>query len=131
LAKLADDISTKQKGLKMMLEKMQDPKTKKVVQQYYDSLETLRGTLMGTKQTSMFADEQRIRENISELYSSVCYQEVKPSNLQEERVKGLKEEIKKATDKNTVLTKTFGDKIKAIQEKEILPKSKVDINKNN
>jgi len=131
LAKLADEISGKQKGLKLMLEKMGNPKTKKIVQQYYDSLETLRGTLMGTKQTSMFADEQRIRENISELYNAVCYQEVKPSNLQEERVKGLQGEIKKATDKNAVLTKTFADKVKTIQEKEILPKSKVDINKNN
>ncbi len=131
LAVLADDISNKQKGLKLMLEKMQNPKTKKVVQQYYDSLETLRGTLMGTKQTSIFADEERLREQISELYASVCYQEVKPSNLQEARVQGLEADVTKAADKHTLLTKTFSDKIKMIQEKEILPKSKVDLNKNN
>ena len=131
LARLADDITNKQKGLKLMLEKMQNPKTKKVVQQYYDSLETLRGTLMGTKQTSAFADEERLRENISQLYTGICYQEVRPSNLQEERVKGLQEEINKAEAKNVVITKTFSDKVKAIQEKEILPKSKVEVNKNN
>ena len=131
LAVLASDVSNKQKGLKLLLDKTQDPKAKKLVQQYYDSLETLRGTLMGTKQTSLFADEERIREHISELYTSVCYQEVRPSNLQEERVKGLQEDVKKAEEKNTTLTKLFSDKIKAIQEKEPLPKSKVDINKNN
>jgi photosystem II stability/assembly factor-like uncharacterized protein len=131
LAALAGDVSNKQKGLKLLLEKMQNPKTKKVVQQYYDSLETLRGTLMGTKQASIFADEERLRENISELYTGICYQEVRPSNLQEERVKGLQADVKKAEEKNAVLTKTFSDKVKAIQEKEILPNSKVDINKNN
>lgn len=113
------------------MEKMQNPAEKKVVQQYYDSLETLRGTLMGTKQTSFFADEERIRENLSELYSSVCYQEVRPSNLQEERVIGLQADIKKAEEKNTTLTKSFSDKIKAIQEKQDLPKSKIKNNKNN
>jgi photosystem II stability/assembly factor-like uncharacterized protein len=131
LATLAADVTGKQKNLKLILEKMQDPKEKKVVQQYYDSLETLRGTLMGTKQTSFFADEERIRENLSELYSSVCYQEVRPSNLQEERVIGLQAEIKKAEEKNTTLTTLFSDKIKAIQEKEDLPKSKIKNNKNN
>ena len=131
LAALADDISGKQKNLKLLSEKMQNPKEKKVVDAYYDSLETLRGTLMGTKQTSIFADEERIRENLSELYQSVCYQEVKPSNLQEERVAGLQVEIKKAEDKNAALTKLFSDKIKPFQEKENLPKSKVEKNKNN
>lgn len=131
LAALADDISGKQKSLKLLMDKMQNPKEKKIVEQYYDSLETLRGTLMGTKQTSIFADEERIRENLSEIYSSVCYQEVKPSNLQEERVTGLQAEIKKAEEKNAALTKLFSAKIKPFQEKENLPKSKVETNKNN
>jgi lipase chaperone LimK len=131
LAALASGVSAKQKGLKMMLEKMQDPKSKKLVQQYYDSLETLRGTLMGTKQTSFFADEERLREQITELYTAVCYQEVKPSNLQEQRVIGLQTELKKAEEKNEVLVKQFAAKVKAIQDKEVLPPSKVDGNKNN
>gem|GEM_PF-5878043 len=51
--------------------------------------------------------------------------------MQEERVKGLQADIKKAEDKNAVLTKTFSEKIKAIQDKAPLPKSKVEVNKNN
>jgi photosystem II stability/assembly factor-like uncharacterized protein len=125
LAKVSDDVSTKQKGLKSLIEKIQNPQSKKVAQQYYDSLEVLRSTMMATKQTSIFADEERIREQISELYSSVCYQEVKPSNLQEERVKGLEKEVQKAEAKNTELTKTFEAKIKAIQEKILVPPTKI------
>jgi photosystem II stability/assembly factor-like uncharacterized protein len=131
LASIATNVSNKQQGLKMMLEKMQDPKSKKIVQQYYDSLETLRGTLMGTKQTSFFADEERLREQITELYTAVCYQEVKPSNLQEQRVIGLQAEVKKAEEKNEMLVKQFAAKVKAIQEKEVLPPSKVAGNKSN
>ncbi|HMC99646.1 MAG TPA: hypothetical protein VKH37_05820, partial [Ferruginibacter sp.] len=129
LAALVDDVSNKQKSLKLMLDQMQDARSKKVVQQYYDSLETLRGTLMGTKQVSFFADEERLREKLSDLYTSVCYQEVRPSNLQVERTKVLQADIKKGEEKNAELTKTFSDKVKAIQEK--LPKTKVEINKNN
>ncbi|MEO7562668.1 MAG: hypothetical protein ABIT07_08735, partial [Ferruginibacter sp.] len=130
LAALVDDVSGKQKNLKLLLGKLQNPKTKVVVQQYYDSLENLRSTLMGTKQTSIFADEERLREKISELYISLANQEVRPSNLQEERVKGLQLDLKKGQEKNAAITKTFSDKVKAIQEAE-LPKSKVDLNKGN
>lgn len=131
LAVIAADVSNKQKGLKLLQEQTQNPKSKQVIQQYYDSLETLRGTLMGTKQTSSFADEERLRENISELYTNMCYQEVRPSNLQEERVKGLQAEVNKASEKNAAITKTFSEKAKAIQQKETLPKSKVVDIKNN
>ena len=85
---------------------------------------------MGTKQTSIFADEERLREKISELYTTMCYQEVRPSNLQEERVKGLQIDLKKGQDKNAAITKTFSEKVKSIQEAE-LPKSKVELNKGN
>ncbi len=128
LAVLSDEVSGKQKGLKVIMQKLQNAGTKKVLQQYYDSLETLRATLMGTTQTSLFADEERIREQISEVYTSVCYQEVRPSNLQLERVKGLQADIKKATEKNVAVTKKFSDKVKAIEEKEI-PKTTITIDK--
>jgi photosystem II stability/assembly factor-like uncharacterized protein len=131
LAKVSDDVSRKQKGLKALIEKVDNPQSKKIAQQYYDSLEVLRGTLMATKQTSIFADEERIREQITELYTSVCYQEVKPSNLQEERVIGLEKEVAKAEAKNATITKTFDEKVKAIQEKIVIPPTKIETNKKN
>jgi photosystem II stability/assembly factor-like uncharacterized protein len=131
LAKISDDVSTKQKGLKVLMDKIQNPQSKKIAQQYYDSLEVLRGTLMATKQTSIFADEERIREQITELYTSVCYQEVKPSNLQEERVKGLEAEVNKAETKSITVAKNFEEKIKAIQEKIVVPPTKIITNSKN
>ncbi len=131
LAAVAEEVSNKQKNLKGIVDKIQNPKSKKLVQQYVDSLESLRGTLMATKQTSAFADEERIREGITNLYTSICYQEVKPSNLQEERVKGLQEEVTKAEAKSKLLNKQFEEKVKAIIIKETPPKSTVEVNKSN
>jgi photosystem II stability/assembly factor-like uncharacterized protein len=119
LAAIVEDVTKKQKSLKELLPQVQDANSKVIVQQNIDSLETLRGTLMATKQTSAFADEERIRESISNIYSSVCNQEVKPSNLQVERVKGLQVDVKKAVEKNEVITKQFAEKVKAIALKEL------------
>jgi photosystem II stability/assembly factor-like uncharacterized protein len=119
LAVLVEDISNKQKKLKILLPQVQDAISKKIVQENIDSLETLRGTLMATKQTSAFADEERIRENITNVYTAVCYQEVKPSNLQVERVTGLKVDVKNAEEKNKVIALKFDEKIKAIEAKEL------------
>jgi photosystem II stability/assembly factor-like uncharacterized protein len=119
LAVLVEDISNKQKKLKILLPQVQDAISKKIVQENIDSLETLRGTLLATKQTSAFADEERIRENITNVYTAVCYQEVKPSNLQVERVTGLKVDVKNAEEKNKVIALKFDEKIKAIEAKEL------------
>jgi photosystem II stability/assembly factor-like uncharacterized protein len=131
LAAVAEDVSNKQKSLTGIVGKIQNPKSKKLVQQYVDSLESLRGTLMATKQTSVFADEERIRESITNVYSTVCNQEVRPSNLQEERVKGLQEEVRKAEEKSKALNKQFEEKVKAVIIKETPPKSTVEVNKGN
>ena len=118
LAKTVDDVTNKQKVLKADLDKTKSPKVKKLIQEYMDKLEELRGTLLPTKQKSIFADEKRLREDISDVYQAVCNQEVRPSNLQIERINGLKEEVKKANDKNTALTTQYAEKIKAALVKE-------------
>ncbi len=123
LAVLVEDITANQTKLKQLLPQVQDANSKIVVQHYIDSLETLRGTLMATKQTSAFADEERIRENITNVYSSVCNQEIKPSNLQVERVKGLQVDVQKAVEKNDVITKQYSEKVKAIALKELPTKN--------
>jgi hypothetical protein len=128
LAKTVDDISNKQKVLKADLDKAKSPKVKKLIQEYVDKLEELRGTLLPTKQKSIFVDEKRLREDISDVYQAVCNQEVRPSNLQIERINGLKDELKKSNDKNTALTTQYAEKIKAALVKEGLgdKKPKVD-----
>lgn len=132
LASLADNVNGTQKELKLLLDSLKNPKKKVVVQQYFDSLEVFRATLMGTKQTSSAAAEERLREKISDLYTSICLQEVGPSNLQEERVKGLQIELQKAKEKNDLITKSFSDKMRKIQDTPMpLLKSKIINNKKN
>lgn len=128
LAALVDDINARQQTLKASVDKVKSPKVKKLIQEYSDKLEALRGSLIPTKQKSIFADEKRLREDISDVYQAVCNQEVRPSNLQMERINGLKDELKKSSDKNTSLTEQYAEKIKAALIKEGLgdKKPKVD-----
>ncbi len=128
LATVVDDINSKQKMLKRGMDSTNDKKTKAFLTEYNNKLETLRSELLGTKQTSIFADEQRLRERISEVYAAVTLQEAAPSNLQIQRVSGLQQEVNKAQQTNDILTKTYFDKAKqaldkaAAIKKEIKPK---------
>lgn len=49
--------------------------------------------LMATKTTSIFADEKRIRERITEIYASVSFQQSRPSNLQINNLRLLRTEL--------------------------------------
>jgi hypothetical protein len=51
--------------------------------------------------------------------------------LQEERVKGLQDEVTKAQAKSKLLNKQFEEKVKAVIVKETPPKSTVEVNKSN
>ncbi|MGI8582973.1 MAG: hypothetical protein ACR2KX_12285, partial [Chitinophagaceae bacterium] len=113
-----------------------DKKVKTLLTEYNDKLENLRGELLGTKQKSIFADEERLRERISEVYFAVTMQEAAPSNLQIQRVNGLQQEVDKAQQTNDALTKTYFEKAKATMnktaalKKELRPKlSKEEIKK--
>ena len=85
---------------------------------YNTKLEELRSTLLGTKQKSIFADEEKLREQISEVYSTICYQEARPTNLQIERVSGLLEEVKKAEKAYETLTGKYAVQVKETLEAE-------------
>lgn len=93
---LVDKINKEQKMIKDNDEAIKTNKTKKLLADYNTKLESLRSTLLATKSKSMFADEEKLRERISDLYGSLCYTEARPSNLQTQRLTQLQDEVKKA-----------------------------------
>jgi len=62
---------------------------------FYDELQKIKAELMATKKVSIFADEKRIRESVSELYSTFCWMEVKPSGSQLEAIDDLQKDFDK------------------------------------
>lgn len=118
LYNLTENISKQQKMLQAPMEKIKDTTNKKVVKQYIDSLESLRASLLPTKNASPFADEKRLREDISDVYLAITGQESKPSNLQMNRISGLVTELKKSTDKLATVNSMFAEKVKLIFVKE-------------
>jgi photosystem II stability/assembly factor-like uncharacterized protein len=93
LAKIVTDITDRQKVFKDSITKVTNVKAKKKLQDTYDKLETLRAQLVPTKPNSAFADEKRLREDISELYRAICGNETAPSNLQIEQVGILRQRV--------------------------------------
>src|SRR5258708_18248626 len=125
LAGTVDDIAGNQKILAENIGKVKGARAKKLLQEYNDKLEELRGCLMATKQKSIFADEQRLRERISDVYQAVCSQEAAPSNLQLQRVGVLKQELQKADQSNSLLKARYEEKVK----KELIKEGLLNENK--
>ena len=121
LAATVDSINTKQKMLRDNIAKVKDTASKKLLQDYVIKLEELRSTLLATKQKSIFADEKKLREEITDVYSAVAGQEAAPSNLQLQRVTQLQEKEAKAEETKTTLSKQFDAKVNAALAKEGLP----------
>jgi len=91
LAKTIDTIASLQAKLKADTVAFNKSTSSKVI---YDDLEKVRAALMATKQTSMFADEEKIREKISELYGTFCSMEAKPNATQLQAIESLEAELK-------------------------------------
>ena len=115
---LVEKINDEQKLIKDNSDVVKTNKSKKMLTDYNTKLEELRSTLLGTKQKSIFADEEKLREQISEVYSTICYQEARPTNLQIERVSGLLEEVKKAEKAYETLTGKYAVQVKETIEAE-------------
>jgi uncharacterized membrane protein YgaE (UPF0421/DUF939 family) len=47
-------------------------KKNKNAQAFYNDLQKVKAELMATTKTSIFADEERLREKVSKLYGSFC-----------------------------------------------------------
>jgi hypothetical protein len=96
LAKTVDDINKEQKLIVETKEKLKSKKSKEAASQYFDQLENLRSTLLATKQKSIFADETKLREEITEAYSAVVQSQQRPSNLSIERISVLQKRVDQA-----------------------------------
>jgi photosystem II stability/assembly factor-like uncharacterized protein len=93
LAANVDDINEKQKLVKDNLDKVKDSATKKLMMEFNNKLEEQRKQLLASTQKSIFAEEERLREKITDVYSAVAGQEAPPSNLQVQRAAQLEKEV--------------------------------------
>lgn len=59
---------------------------------FYDDLQKVKAELMGVTKVSIFADEKRVREKVSELYSNFCWMEAAPNKTQLEAILDLQKE---------------------------------------
>ncbi len=83
----------------------------KLNKEFNTELEKVRVEMMATKNKSMFADEEKLREKASQLYSEFCNLETKPSNLQLEAIEDIKEEVKKQDTKLKKVLEKFANKV--------------------
>jgi photosystem II stability/assembly factor-like uncharacterized protein len=120
LATIVAGISDKQKTYKDNIAKLKNKKSLKLGNDYTTALETLRADLIPTKQTSMFADESRLREDITQVYLAICFNEAGPSNLQLESIKTLTKRVNDAEKKAAEINTQFEEKVKAALTKEKL-----------
>jgi len=104
VARLVDEINAKQKVLLQRIDQVKNKKTRELLKQYYDALEKQEGKLVPVGTTSLFADIKRLRENITDVYTSLCSQEAPPSNVQAGRIQSLQKEVDRAqADQKAVL----------------------------
>ena len=112
LAALVDKINAEQKNIKENQDSVKRPQTKKLLKEYNTKLEDLRNTLLASKHKSIFADEKKLRENITDDYTAICGLECKPTNLQLDIIQVLNDDIKKAEQAYDKLYTEYGDKTK-------------------
>lgn len=125
LSSTIEEVSKKQAQLKKWIATSKNEDSKKYMQQYHDSLEQYRSTLLATKQKSIFADEEQLRERVSELYSTIATLEEQPSNLQMQRITVLDKQTKTAQAKREDLKKRFDPRVDQIVRDEQLETGKV------
>lgn len=118
LAKQVDSIAADQKALKSLAGDPKNPKVKKLVDEYNNKLEELRSRCLATKQTSIFADEKKLREDISDVYVSICNQEIAPSNLQLDRIASLQQQLTDVKTQRVSTNELYREKVKAAIVKE-------------
>ena len=74
--------------------------------------------MIPAKQTSIFSDEKRLREEITEVYIPLCISDAGPSNLQLESIKNLIQKVEAAKKKFEQINANSEQKIREILKKE-------------
>ncbi|MBS1783221.1 MAG: glycosyl hydrolase [Bacteroidetes bacterium] len=118
LYQLTTKINNNQKMLKANDTLMKTVKGKKLLQDYNAALESLRSTLLATKSKSIFADESKLREQISELYRTLCAQEARPTELQTTRIAQLQGEFEKAQKQYEIIDAKYAEQSQIALEAE-------------
>ncbi len=118
LAGVVNQIDEREKLINENKDKVKSANVKKVLEDYTKKLASFKGTLLPMKKQSMFADEKRLREDITEVFSQLTGDEAKPSNLALGRLKNLENEIKKAETTNAAIGVEFETKVKSALMKE-------------
>ncbi len=120
LAKTVDNINAEQKFILETKAKAKDKKTIQLADQYHKSLEDLRTTLLASKQKSIFADEKKLREEISESYGVAVSGQQRPSNTVIAAAEDLKIKVDAATEKYSNIKSEYRTKYdKALAKEKI------------
>ncbi|MBC6490553.1 hypothetical protein ACFSQD_09520 [Flavihumibacter stibioxidans] len=115
---LISAVNDEQKLLRDNEPRLKSGKVKKQLKAYESELEKLRAGLLATKQKSIFADEEQLRERLGEIYMAICTQEAGPSNLQLERIGVVKQQVRDAQATHAAIGKQYADKVRAAMVKE-------------
>lgn len=81
---------------------------------FFDDLQKVKGDLTATKKSSIFADEQRLREKVSELYGNFCGMESRPNSLQLEAIEVLEKEYHTEQEKLKKTISSYLPKVKML-----------------
>lgn len=107
LATLMDSVLAEQKQIKDLQGEGA------VVKEYYDSLEAIRAELVPVKtgRTVLFADEEKLRDKISDIYFGVTYSDSKPTTSQNDGLNKLQRDMNATEKKLQERKKTYRPKV--------------------
>ncbi|MBK9270581.1 MAG: glycosyl hydrolase [Saprospiraceae bacterium] len=121
LARTVEELNQELKTYVDAASKVKNKKNKEQINQYIGQLEKLRGTLVASKHASVFADETKLREEITEAYSKVAQGHQRPSNLMIEREMFLRNKVDTSAKDLKNLKTTQGVKCASILKSEKIP----------
>ncbi|MBX7241114.1 MAG: glycosyl hydrolase [Bacteroidia bacterium] len=99
LAYFTQQIVSLQADLKKGLNTIKDEVSIKPIQAFHDSLESVRKTLVATKEGTAITGEEQIREKLSSLFAQVSFWDGRPTDSHYDRAKALAADILKAKQK--------------------------------